>query len=144
MIEIRTPTDDDWRAVSLADYRSFGVVPSPDEENRERPVIDLDRFRMAVDAGEVVGVAGSFAFPMTMPGGATLPVGGVTWVSVAVTHRRQGLLGRLMDALHRDIDDRDEPLAVLTASEGGIYERYGYGVATRRRVLAIDRRQAQL
>ena len=58
----------------------------------------------------------------------------MTWVSVAVTHRRQGIMTRLLDAVHDDIDARGEPLAALTASEGGIYERLGYGIATRRRI----------
>ena len=47
---------------------------------------------------------------------------------------------RLLGAVHDDIDARGEPLAALTASEGGIYERFGYGIATRRRTIAIDRR----
>ena len=130
MIEIRTPGDDDWTACRALDYRAFGHTPSAEEEDRERPLIELDRFRVAVDDGDVVGVAGSFALQMTLPGGAAVPTGGVTWVSVAVTHRRQGLMRRLMDAVHRDIDERGEPLAALTASEGGIYERFGYGIAT--------------
>jgi predicted acetyltransferase len=144
VIEIRTPGDDDWKAVSRADYRAFGHVPSAEEEDRERQIIDLARYRMAVERGDVVGVAGSFALQMTLPGGAAVPTGGVTWVSVAVTHRRRGLLRRLMEAVHRDIDDRGEPLAALTASEGGIYERFGYGIASPRRVSVIDRRRAQL
>jgi predicted acetyltransferase len=144
VIEIRTPGDDEWKAVSRADYRAFGHVPSAEEEDRERPLIDLARYRTAVERGDVVGVAGSFALRMTLPGGAAVPTGGVTWVSVAVTHRRQGLLRRLMDAVHRDIDERGEPLAALTASEGGIYERFGYGIASQRRVTSIDRRRTQL
>ena len=81
---------------------------------------------------------------MTLPGGRDVPTGGVTWVSVAVTHRRQGVLKQLMQAVHDDIDERGEPLAALTASEGGIYERFDYGIATRRRVVSIDRRRAAL
>ncbi|MFT3852789.1 MAG: GNAT family N-acetyltransferase [Ilumatobacteraceae bacterium] len=46
-------------------------------------------------------------------------------MGVAATHRRQGLLRRLMDACHDDIDARREPVAMLFASEGGIYERFG-------------------
>jgi predicted acetyltransferase len=144
VIEIRAPGDDDWKAISRADYRAFGHTPSAEEEDRERPLIDLARYRMAVERGAVVGVAGSFGLQMTLPGGASVPTGGVTWVSVAVTHRRQGLLRRLMDAVHRDIDERGEPLAALTASEGGLYERFGYGIASQRRVCTIDRRRARL
>jgi predicted acetyltransferase len=50
----------------------------------------------------------------------------------------------MMEQLHRDIDDRDEPIAMLTASEGGIYERFGYGVATTVRIVEIDRRRTEV
>ena len=43
-----------------------------------------------------------------------------------------------------DIDRRGEPVAMLSASEGGIYERYGFGIATQVRVTSIDRRLVQL
>jgi predicted acetyltransferase len=144
MIEIRVPTAEDWPAIRRADGRIFGAVYSDQDDATMRSVMDLERFRIAVDASTVVGCSGSFAFEMTLPGGASVPVGGVTWVSVAVTHRRQGLLGRLLQATHDDIDARGEPLAALTASEGGIYERFGYGIASRKRVTRLDRLRAQL
>ena len=100
--------------------------------------MDLSRFRLALDGPAVVGVAGSFALDMTVPGGATVPMGGVTWVSVAATHRRQGILRRLLGSIHADIDERGEPVAGLGAPEGGIYGRFGYGVATLMRRVAID------
>lgn len=144
MIEIRVPTEEDWPAMALADGRIFGAFYSEQDRDAMRSTIDLDRFRIAVDRGAIVGCTGSFAFDMTLPGGAAVPTGGVTWVSVAVTHRRRGLLGRLIDATHDDIDGRGEPLAALTASEGGIYERFGYGVASRTRVVRLERHRAQL
>ena len=79
-----------------------------------------------------------------MPGGSTVPASGVTWVSVAATHRRQGLVTQMMDALHDDATVRGEPIALLGASEGGIYERFGYGIATQLRAISIDRRAAIL
>jgi predicted acetyltransferase len=144
VVEIRTAGEDDWRAISRVDTQAFGYTLTPEEEDRIRPTLDLRRFRIAVDDGSVVGVAGSYELLMTMPGGRPLPTGGVTWVSVAVTHRRQGIMSRLLDAVHDDIRSRGEPLAALTASEGGIYERLGYGVASRRRVASVDRRAARL
>jgi predicted acetyltransferase len=143
-VEIRTAVDDDWRAISRVDTQAFGYTMTQEEEDRSRSMMDLSRFRIAVDAGDVVGVAGSYELHMTMPGGRALPTGGVTWVSVAVTHRRQGIMSRLLDAVHEDIRGRGEPLAALTASEGGIYERVGYGIASRRRVTSIDRRAAHV
>jgi predicted acetyltransferase len=144
VVEIRTAVDEDWRAISRVDTQSFGYTMTPEEEDRGRSIMDLSRFRVAVDGGEVVGVAGSYELTMTMPGGQLLPTGGVTWVSVAVTHRRQGIMTGLLDAVHDDVRARGEPLAALTASEGGIYERRGYGIASRRRVTSIDRRAARV
>lgn len=69
-------------------------------------------------------------FEMALPGGASIPTAGVTWVGVLPTHRRQGTLRRLMDRQLNDIAERGEAVAVLTASEGGIYGRFGYGLAS--------------
>lgn len=144
MVEIRLATQDDWAAMHRADGRIFGATYSEEDRAALATVIAPDRFRLAVDDGTIVGIAGAFAFDMTMPGGATVPTAGVTWVSVAVTHRRRGLLGRLMDAIHADADARGEALAALTASEGGIYERFGYGIATRSRVTRLERHRGAL
>jgi predicted acetyltransferase len=46
-------------------------------------------------------------------------------VVVAPTHRRRGLLTALIEAVHDQAVERGEPLAGLTASEGGIYRRFG-------------------
>jgi predicted acetyltransferase len=143
-IEIRTPEEPEVPALFAADGRGFGVVHAPDSPDRRRPTMDLSRFRIAVDGGAIVGVAGAFTLDVTVPGGAALPMGGVTWVSVAPTHRRQGLLRRLLAEVHADIDAREEPLAGLSASEGSIYGRFGYGVASQMRRVAIDTRLAQL
>jgi len=143
-IEIRVPERADAPAMFAADARGFGTFYDEDEVQRRLPIMDLSRFRIALDDAEVVGVAGSFALDMSVPGGATVPMGGVTWVSVAATHRRQGILRRLLGAVHADIDARGEPVAGLGASEGAIYGRFGYGVATQMRRVAIDVRAVRL
>lgn len=129
-IEVRTATDADWPAFAHVDARNFGFAYADNDLEESRPLIDTSRFVLALDGSEVVGIVGSYALDMTLPGGATVPMGGVTWVSVSATHRRQGLLNRMMRACHDDIEARGEPVAALFASESGIYERYGYGTAT--------------
>lgn len=52
-----------------------------------------------------------------------------------------GLLRRLMSEVHAAIDNRAEAIAGLQASEAAIYERFGYGAATRWRHVEIDRRR---
>ena len=142
-ITITTPTEEQWPEMFRADARSFGFVPTPEDLETRRPIIDLSRFRIAVDRGRIVGVAGSFGMDVTLPGGATVPMSGITWVSVAATHRRQGVLTRLLGACHDDTDSRGEPIAMLFASEGGIYERFGYGIASHMRSITIDRTAAR-
>ncbi len=142
--ELRTPTDEDWPAVCRTDGYAFGVTYTPEMVAERRPFHDLSRFRIVVDNGEVLAVAGSYAFDATLPGGTCVPIGGVTWVASLPTHRRQGLMTEVVEGVHRDIDDRGEPLAALTASESGIYGRLGYGVATTTRVTTLDRRRAVL
>jgi len=87
-----------------------------------------------------VGVTGNFPFTMTVPGGTTLDVPGVTWVSVIPTHRRRGVLRALLAAQHRRFVEDGTAVSILTASEGAIYGRFGYGPATTRRSVQIDRR----
>src|SRR6185295_17151872 len=57
--------------------------------------------------------------------------GGVSWISTRPTHRRRGLLTRVMRHLVEESQARGELASMLTASEGGIYPRFGYGVATK-------------
>ena len=97
---------------------------------------------MRADNGAIVAQGGAYEVALTVPGGAQVPMSGVTWVAVETTHRRRGLLRSLMAELEADAGAHDEPLLGLTASEGGIYERFGYGMATRLQVSTIDRRRA--
>lgn len=147
-IEIRVPTEVERGVIDRIHSIVFAWTQRPEELDRRRDVLDLDRFRIAVDPAigtggdSVIGVAGSYAFDLTLPGGATVPIGGVTGVGVLPTHRRRGILRRLMDAVHEDVAGRGEPVMALYASEGAIYDRFGYGVAARARKVEIDRRRA--
>jgi len=124
--------------MSAVDSRAFSQPRRPGDVESASAVIEPSRFRVAVDGVEMVGVAGSFALDLTVPGGGAAAMGGVTWVSVAATHRRRGLLRGLLQAVHADIDERGEPCAGLTASEGAIYGRFGYGEASRVCKVTID------
>ena len=143
-ITLRRPSAADLPAIAVADGRAFGVHYSDSELDDVRLLVDPDRFLIACDAGDdtVLGVTGHYPFHVTLPGGAALPAAGVTWVSVAVTHRRRGILRALMAEQHRAFAADGLAVSLLTASEGGIYGRFGYGVATEHRSIEIDRRRA--
>ena len=123
---------------------AFGVGPRANESYHKQTAMLTEPDRVfVVDDGEVLaGTAASFSIALALPGGETLPLAGVTEVGVSPAYRRRGILRTLMEAVHDQALDRGEPVGGLTASEGGIYRRFGYGVATRFQSLSIDRPSA--
>lgn len=142
-VEIRSATDSDWPAISLLDATSFGVFGHPESLAAWRSLIAVDGSVVACDGGDVVGIAMYLDLRLTVPGGAVLPVAGVTLVAVAPTHRRRGILRTMYTELHDRIAAAGYPIAGLTASEGGIYGRFGYGAATIEQEFSVDRRLAR-
>lgn len=129
-LELRPVTGEEYPAFSRSIERAFGTAATDEEVESWRGVTEMDRTLAVFDRGQVVGTAGAFSFDMTLPGLATIPVAAVTAVSVATTHRRRGILRQMMERQLDDVVARDEPVAILTASESGIYGRFGYGLAT--------------
>ncbi|MEU3886048.1 GNAT family N-acetyltransferase [Streptomyces sp. NPDC029041] len=136
---LRVLRQDDWDKWYDTLLRAFGGVPeSAEERELWRSLTEYDRSLGIWDGDECVGTAGAFSFRLTVPGGASLPVAGVTMVGVAATHRRRGLLTSMMRRQLDDVRAWGEPLAVLTASEPAIYGRFGYGNATLSLAAEID------
>ncbi len=126
MIEIRAP--EEVRASLDLIHAAFGEVTHEDDYHREEQRMSPDRVVNAVEGSALVGVAASYPFELTVPGG-TLRAGGVTWVGVLPSHRRRGIMARMMQHQLEDLHERGEPLAILWASESAIYGRFGYGTA---------------
>jgi predicted acetyltransferase len=129
-LQLRPVTDGEFRAFVGLLENAFGFDASSDDVGEIRALTDLDRTIGVFDSGRLVSSAGAFSFELTLPGGVLEPAAGVTFVTVRGTHRRQGILRRIMDHQLDDVAERGECLAVLTASEGSIYRRFGYGPAT--------------
>ena len=129
-LRVRTVRDLDEQAAAFAAIgHYFGWSPTSEDAERFRTLLPLDRTHAVLDDGAIVAGAGAFPFGLTVPGGA-LPCAGVTVVGVLPSHRRRGLLRRMMDAQLRDVRERGEPIAALWASEETIYGRFGYGLAS--------------
>ena len=94
--------------------------------------------------GRVVGGSGMLSLELTVPGLRPVPLGGVTATGVLVTHRRRGLLRGMVQAMFDAALERGEPLAGLSASEGGIYGRFGFSPATRWTRWELERSDAAL
>ncbi|MFG1670231.1 GNAT family N-acetyltransferase [Streptomyces sp. Y7] len=109
---LRTP---DVAETEVADRASY-IVPS--------------RTLGAFDAGRCVATFRSFAQELTAVGGATVPADAISNVTVTPTHRRRGLLNRMMAQDLAAAKDRGDVVATLIAAEYPIYGRYGFGPAT--------------
>lgn len=142
-LEVHTlVTDDDVRAAGAL-FRSamVGLPPLPSHQEQ---LSEPGRTLGARIDGELVGTAETYTSWLVVPGGARVPHAAVTHVGVRPTHTRKGVLTTLMRHQLDDIAARGEVLATLRASEGVIYERFGYGVATSFARLEVDRRRARL
>jgi predicted acetyltransferase len=116
------------------------------EENSEllKTILPAERVHAAFDDGAIVGGAGAYLFETTVPGGAQVPTAGVMAVGILPTHRRRGALTKLMQRQLADAHERGEPLATLYASEGGIYSRFGYGLASLAGSIDLPKEHARL
>jgi len=141
-IAIRSPeSPDDYRRFITPLARAFAEEMGEGEWEIQRQVVEWDRFIGALDGDDVVGCSGLYSFRLTIPGGE-VPAAGVTAVGVVPTHRRRGILRAMMRRLFDDARERGEPVAVLWASEGAIYQRFGYGMATLQGSVELERSRA--
>ena len=136
-IDVR-PFDTDPRAFYDAAELAFSEPPRDEDFEPWRRLFEPDRAIAAYDGDRIVGTAGAFGYALTVPGGV-LPAAGVTIVGVQPTHRRRGILRRMMRLQLDGIHERGEPLAILWASEGGIYQRFGYGLGTLAAKVKVER-----
>lgn len=81
---------DEQRRWERAAAIGFGSV-EPDDHWSVDQIEDLGRRAWAVeDAGVIVGTSADLVWHLTLPGGATMPVGAILAVTTRATHRRQG------------------------------------------------------
>jgi predicted acetyltransferase len=140
---LRSVSHDEMRTFLEAVFNAFGEDIKDSFFDAEMLTAEPDRTLAAFDGDAIVGNAGAYSFDLAVPGGR-LPAAGVSLVGVTATHRRRGVLTSMMHHQLRDIHDRGEPLAILWASEAAIYGRFGYGVASFKFGIEIDRVDAIL
>ncbi|MDQ3957981.1 MAG: GNAT family N-acetyltransferase [Actinomycetota bacterium] len=141
-IALRTMAPDELRRFLEVTEASFGES-LPDEVFEDlKHVIDPARSVGAFDGDKMVGTASAYSLRFTVPGGE-VPGAGVSMVGVLPTHRRRGVMTKMMTAQLAEIRERGEPIATLWASEDTIYGRFGYGTATVQALIDIPRHRTQ-
>src|SRR4051812_44719783 len=131
-IELRQPADetDALKAYLKPIGIAFGDTYDDAEFEADRPVWEIDRTIGAVEGDTWVGGGGAYSFRLTVPGRREVRAAGITGVGVSPTHRRRGILTKMMRWLLDQAAERGEPVSVLHASEGAIYPRFGFGLGT--------------
>nr|WP_231747370.1 GNAT family N-acetyltransferase [Auraticoccus cholistanensis] len=98
----------------------------------------LDPPPLELDPQAPVATFISFDKTLNVGAGRLLPLHMITDVTVRPTHRRRGLLRRMMTTDLAEARERGLPMAALTVSEGSIYGRFGFGPATWLRHISIE------
>ena len=131
-IELRPVTDNNFVEWRKAVRHGFGEQVHPDDIARLRnDRAELDRLVAAVDtgSGRIIGTGGADSYSLTVPGGATVPMAGVAYMTTSVTHRRQGAFSSMMSQIHSAARERGDIIAGLWASQSHLYSRFDYGLA---------------
>jgi len=142
-IDVRKVREEEFDAWSDAIDIGFFTPKNRGDGPRRRRWNDLDRCWGAFDQGRPVGTFRGIELELTVPGGAFARLDGISGVTVAATHRRRGLLSRMMAAELGAAKERGEVLAGLYAAEYPIYGRYGFGPATESAAWHLDARAAR-
>ncbi|MEU9318919.1 GNAT family N-acetyltransferase [Streptomyces sp. NPDC048295] len=131
--DVRTITAAEFPDWLRAKHTGFLHAPTEAETEQEAerrlPYTDLARTQGAFDGGRCVATFRTFAQELTVVGGATVPADAISNVTVSPTHRRRGLLNRMMAADLAAAKERGDVVATLIAAEYPIYGRYGFGPA---------------
>ncbi|MFJ6086562.1 GNAT family N-acetyltransferase [Streptomyces sp. NPDC092369] len=127
----------DWlRAVNTGFLRE--PVVGEDELAARRAQFQPGRYLAAFDGDRCVATFRSFAQEVTAVGGAPVAADAVTGVTVTATHRRRGLLTRMMNQDLAAAKERGDVVATLIAAEYPIYGRYGFGPAASSTEWVVD------
>lgn len=138
-IEVRPARHDEADDYLRAVWRGFHNVETDERDlalRRERFL--ENRWWAAFDGPAIVTTVRTLPLATTMVGGTTLTSCGITAVTTAASHRRQGLMEQALLGALRDGREREEPLTTLIAAEWPIYGRYGYGPASESAGYRID------
>jgi predicted acetyltransferase len=141
-IEVGLARPEDAAEYALTFGSAFSHAADAERWGEHLRDVGYDRSHAAWDGGQLVGTAQAWRLRTSVPGGADLGAAGICAVAVRPTDRRRGVLRALMRRQLDDIRAWGEPLAILWATDAGIYGRFGYGLATYRCVMDLDRDHA--
>ena len=128
--QLRPITAEEWPRFVRAMSTTFGEEATGPFLDEPSPIAELDRSLGLFDGERVAATSGIYSLEMSVPGGV-VPTAGITWITVAPTHRRRGVLTAIMRRQLAEVRAAGrEPVAALWAAESSIYGRFGYAPAS--------------
>ena len=91
----------------------------------------------AADRATPVATASAWIADLTIPGSRSIPSWAISTITVAPTHHRRGIARNLVEAELRTAAKLGVPVAILTATEATIYERFGFVVSEEADVIGV-------
>jgi len=140
-IDVR-PAEDAEKYLATDQLVWFGEVSDSDADNLRLGLPEDQRFAVDLPDGPEglhSGIYGVRPMEMSLPGGAVVPIAGLTWVGVHPDSRRRGVLAAMMTDHLARTRDAGLALSALHASETGIYGRFGYGMAALQLQVSLGR-----
>jgi predicted acetyltransferase len=138
-LETRNVEEHEYELLQRLLTHAFSEDLDPVEGELVRKITEFDRTLGVFDRGTLVGTGSIASLELTLPGGMT-PVAAVTAIGVLPSHRRRGVMTTILRRQFEDLHDGREAIACLYASEGPIYQRFGYGMGAPMGTFAIDTR----
>lgn len=142
-VEFRSIRPEELAQFADVNLTAFGERGDPWFERWFRERVKPQETIAAFADGQMVGSSLAFPLELALPG-TVVTASGVTAVGVLPTHRRRGLLREMMTRQLLGARDQGLPMAILWASEGAIYSRFGFGPAARSWRVALEHPRAQL
>ncbi|MFB7089483.1 GNAT family N-acetyltransferase [Streptomyces sp. NPDC056296] len=139
-IDVRPITEAEFPDWQRAVNTGFLQPPAVGAEQLEarRNLFVPGRSLGAFDGERCVATYRSFDQQVTAVGGTLVQADAISNVTVTATHRRRGLLTRMMAQDLAAAKDRGDVVATLIAAEYPIYGRYGFGPATTMTEWTVD------
>lgn len=145
--EIRAVTEEEfprWLEALRAGFLNSREI-SEEEARVRREAVVLERTLGAFEPdGRCTATFRTLPQRLTVPGGARVDSLAVTNVTVLPTHRRRGLLTRMMRRALAEGRERGDVCSTLDAAQYPIYGRYGYGPAAWTTEWTVDSARAGL
>ena len=136
---IDSPEDlERWTRAIVRPFFAPGGIDARIELN-QRFFDEGDRRTLAEIDAVIAGTFCSFDTMMSMPGGPDINVNAITGVTVQGTHRRRGVLTKMMLSDLANAHERGQAAAILFSAEYPIYGRFGFGVATRTQSIKVNK-----